>query len=243
VIAAVALLAYTNNFFQPQPASVGTLPNPPGPRIGMLNARSVRPPLPTRRGRRVEPQPACTAICRSPTARSSRSTAGRPVAARREIALRRHRTGPTKPTPPENELVKVWEFYAYVEAAKGEKVPDYLRVERVVENGKEKKTIVYRRLREEDHIESEAIDRVIIARKERVLRRLREGDQVAKGQLLAMVDPNVTAAELVNKLAKISASKAETDAALKTKDEAYQPLQDDGAAVRRHGEGAPPWRI
>jgi hypothetical protein len=220
---AVALLAYTNNFFQPNPQPAGTQADPPARRPGVLHAEEPpRAPVPA----------GLVAVSSAANLHNYLPIPDGQIVAIDKQDVPSQRDGkllyvateidPTKPPPPEEELVKVWEFYAYVEAARGEKVPDDLRVERAVGDSKEKKTIVYRRLREEEYVEPENIDRVIIARKERVLRRLHEGNEVAKGQLLAMVDPNVTAAEMVNKLAKVVATKAETDAAKKTKDEAYE---------------------
>lgn len=226
-VVVVALMAYTNNFFQQDSPNVPPGPNPPPPRPGVLNAQE-RPAPPTVPGGPVAQSSAIGLHGYLPIHDCQLVAIDKQdVPSQRDGKLLYVATDldPAQPMPPEHELVRVWEFYAYVEAAKGEKVPEELRIERVVQDGQDKKTIVYRRLRDEEHVEPEDLDRVIIRRKERVLRRLREGDQVAKGQLLAMVDPNVTAAEMVNKLAKIDAAKAETEAARKTKLEARERLR------------------
>lgn len=226
-IVGVALVAYTNNFFQP--ASLVTLPSEPqaAAQPGVLNAQE-------------RPVAAPGVVPAAPHSLAAGLHSYLPIPECQLVAIDKQdvpcgRDGkllyvateldPSQPLPPKEELVKVWEVYAYVEIGKDENVPEDQIVERVIEDGREKRNVRFRRLRANEHIEAENVDRVIIARKERVLRKLQEGAEVVEGQLLAMVDPAVAAAEMVNKLAKIVAARAETDAAGKARGEAFARYQ------------------
>jgi WD40 repeat protein len=85
----------------------------------------------------------------------------------------------------------------------------------------------YRRLREDDDIkikESEKIDaqRVQLLPEERYFRRLQEGDEVAEGQLLGVINPSLALDDLAIKMAKLHASVADLVTSQKTRDEAQQ---------------------
>jgi RNA polymerase sigma-70 factor (ECF subfamily) len=61
---------------------------------------------------------------------------------------------------------------------------------------------------------------------------VKEGDSVKEGQVLARLDNRLAAAEFKIKQAKVAASKADMEAAEKTRDEAYQRWQTQVALLR-----------
>jgi WD40 repeat protein len=62
--------------------------------------------------------------------------------------------------------------------------------------------------------------RIQIVYEDRLFQRLQEGDEVTEGQLLGMVNPALISDEVGIKLAKLKASQADYDTAIKTRDEA-----------------------
>jgi WD40 repeat protein len=64
---------------------------------------------------------------------------------------------------------------------------------------------------------------------------LREGMRVEKGQLLGMIDPTLTLAEMDIKLAKLQASESEVETTVKTKLEAFERLKSSERLFRQGG--------
>jgi hypothetical protein len=62
------------------------------------------------------------------------------------------------------------------------------------------KAAVYRRVRQTDRLEP---GKVILTRQVRRVRRLREGDRVTRGQLLALVDPHKMLDDVAGRLVKL----------------------------------------
>jgi WD40 repeat protein len=77
--------------------------------------------------------------------------------------------------------------------------------------------IFYRPLEENEPVEPA---NVLVRSEERLFRRLREGDEVAEGQLLGLVNPSLARDDLVIKKAKLQASIADLQTSEKTRDEA-----------------------
>jgi WD40 repeat protein len=75
---------------------------------------------------------------------------------------------------------------------------------------------------DKDEAAAENKDGQIMVVKVKRFRRLREGDTVKTGQLLAQLDDRLPAADAAMKAAKIDASKADLEATIKTRDEAYE---------------------
>jgi WD40 repeat protein len=82
----------------------------------------------------------------------------------------------------------------------------------------------FRRLRDDEDVPmgSSGFDasKIQIWREDRFFRRLQEGDPVIEGQLLGMVNPSLASDDLAIKRAKISASQADYDTSIKTREEA-----------------------
>jgi WD40 repeat protein len=122
---------------------------------------------------------------------------------------------------PSFRVITIEEPYAYVEMADGEQAnPEDIVPADTVVNGK-KLGKRYRRWRETDTTEAAKIE---IIKRPRTLRLLREGDEVKKGQLIALVDPSLEVDEVAIKKAKVDAAIADQQASLKTRDEARERL-------------------
>jgi hypothetical protein len=74
------------------------------------------------------------------------------------------------------------------------------------------KVAVYRRVRQTDPLEP---GKVILVRQVRRVRRLREGDRVTRGQLLALVDPHKMLDDVAGRLVKLKGAEADRLAAQK----------------------------
>jgi WD40 repeat protein len=122
--------------------------------------------------------------------------------------------------PPEELLVELDETYAYVPLLKTDKLlPGEEKVQIPGMNEKDGNPSQFRRLRENEVIDPMT---VTLARRHRKLRRLHQDDEVKKGDLLALVDPQLAVDEFRSQRTKVDAAKADQQASLKTRDEAQQ---------------------
>src|SRR5262249_42421553 len=100
----------------------------------------------------------------------------------------------------------------------------------------------YRRLGEDEEINirvgEDEVDahRVQLLRELRFFRRLQEGDEVAEGQLLGMINPSLAVDDLSIKLAKLRAAAADLETARKTRDEAEQRYKTNRDLYTRGGK-------
>ncbi len=78
---------------------------------------------------------------------------------------------------------------------------------------------IYRRWHEGDPLQPGKVEMVF---EQKVFRKLREGEWVKKGQLLALVDPTVQVNDVSSKVAKMETAEADYQAAIKTKEEAIR---------------------
>jgi RNA polymerase sigma factor (sigma-70 family) len=115
---------------------------------------------------------------------------------------------------PENVLVKPEPWFPFLVVQADPKDPDSFTFP--------DNPTSYRRWREGDTPEP---NRFLVARERKRIRELRVGDRVTKGQLVAMVNPAVTFAELGVQVARLDASQAEFLAAIKTKETTHQRYQ------------------
>jgi hypothetical protein len=88
----------------------------------------------------------------------------------------------------------------------------------------------YRRWKEDDS--TDALGLAVLKTKVK-FRRLREGDKVERGDLLALVDPTRTYSDLAIKVSKLDASYAQWLATTKTRDEAEKRYERNKAIVAR----------
>jgi WD40 repeat protein len=118
-------------------------------------------------------------------------------------------------------VITLQEPYAYVEVADGEQInPDDV-ITRDVGPDDKKVSKKFRRWRDGDTTDAA---KITIIKRPRKLRLLREGDEVKKGQLLALVDPSLEVDEVAIKKAKADAAIADQQASVKTRDEAKERL-------------------
>jgi hypothetical protein len=99
----------------------------------------------------------------------------------------------------------------------------------------------YRRVREDEEINLIAVEqidaqRVQMLREERFFKRLQEGDVVAEGQLLGVINPSLAVDDMAIKMAKLHASVADRLTSKKTKDEALQRFRTS-EYLYRQGKG------
>jgi RNA polymerase sigma factor (sigma-70 family) len=97
----------------------------------------------------------------------------------------------------------------------------------------------YRRWKPEDKL---VPGKVRVAREKRALRRLRVGDSVEEGQLLALVNPVFAVDELAAKVAKLDVSEAEVKVAIKTKLEAEKRYDAAAYAFSKNAISADDYR-
>jgi WD40 repeat protein len=120
-----------------------------------------------------------------------------------------------KKSIPESEIQR-WEVPVYNEGNSDER---YTTATREVRE--------YRRLKEDEEINLIAIEpidaqRVQMLREDRYFKRLQEGDTVADGQLLGVINPSLAVDDMAIKMAKLHATVADLVTSKKTRDEAQQ---------------------
>src|SRR5262245_47881148 len=118
-------------------------------------------------------------------------------------------------------FVRVTETWVYTEWLKGQPESEIIEIDVGKEGAKDFRK--FRRVAEGEQVADAA--KVECVRQERILRKLKPGDRVKKGDLLGLVDPRVAIDEYQLRKTKVKAAEADHLASQKTRDEAFQRMK------------------